>query len=273
MIQDIAPHVLYNQYRHFTPSENDPVFCFYDEKVLIRLEDDQLTFPKVKDLDVNQEDLIYLFSLDSSHLFLYLKQTERGGHEYIDFRTVRRKSLRPKESVYALFTAYHLAGWYLNSAYCGRCGHKTVHSENERAMVCPDCGNIIYPRINPAVIVGVLHEDKMLVTKYARGYGGYALVAGFTEIGETFEETVAREVKEETGLNVRNIRYYASQPWGPAADILAGYYCEAYGDCTISVDHDELRLAEWKTRDEIVLQENDYSLTNEMMRNFKEGKI
>ncbi len=97
MIQDIAPHVLYNQYRHFTPSENDPVFCFYDEKVLIRLEDDQLTFPKVKDLDVNQEDLIYLFSLDSSHLFLYLKQTEREGCEYIDFRTIRRKSLRPKE--------------------------------------------------------------------------------------------------------------------------------------------------------------------------------
>ena len=272
MIQDIAPHVLCNQYRHFTPSENDPVFCFYDEKVLIRLEDDQLSFPKVKDLDANQEDLIYLFSIDSAHLFLYLKQTERDGCEYIDFRTIRRKSLRPKESVYALFTAYHLAVWYLNSAYCGRCGHKTVHSENERAMVCPGCGNIIYPRINPAVIVGVINEDQILITKYKSGFRHNALIAGFTEIGETVEDTVRREVMEEVGLRVKNIRYYKSQPWGIAMDILMGFYCEVDGDPTIHRDDRELGYAEWVQRKEIVLQPSDHSLTNEMMKMFRDGR-
>ena len=182
-------------------------------------------------------------------------------------------SPEPRETAYALFTAYHLAVWYRDSRYCGRCGKKTIHSSTERAMVCPDCGNVIYPRINPAVIVGVINKDRLLITKYARGYGGSALVAGFTEIGETFEETVAREVQEETGLSVRNIRYYKSQPWGPAADILAGYYCEVDGNEEITIDASELKTAQWVKREDIVLQDNDWSLTNEMMKVFKEGKI
>ncbi len=272
MIQDIAPHKLFNEYRRTGPSSDDSVICFFQEKILLNTEGDVLSFPHVSYLSVSHEDLIYLFSIDENHLFLCLKETECEGYAYMDFREIRRQNLQPKETVYALFTAYHLAEWYETSRYCGRCGHKTVPHESERAMFCPDCGNIIYPRINPAVIVGVTNGEKMLITKYAKGYGGSALVAGFTEIGETFEETVAREVKEETGLNVKNIRYYKSQPWGPASDILAGYYCEVDGDDTITVDRSELRYAEWVKRDDIVLQSNDYSLTNEMMKRFKEGE-
>ena len=140
-------------------------------------------------------------------------------------------------------------------------------------MKCPGCGNMIFPRINPAVIVGVMNGDKLLLTKYRQGYGHNALVAGFTEIGETLEETVAREVMEETGVKVKNIRYYKSQPWGMAQDILVGYYCDVDGDSTIRMDEGELKYAEWVQREEIELQPNNLSLTNEMMRMFKEGKI
>ena len=98
-------------------------------------------------------------------------------------------------------------------------------------------------------------------------------MAGFTEIGETLEETVAREVMEETGIKVRNIRYYKSQPWGMAQDILAGFYCDAEGNAEIHMDKDELRYAEWVQRNDIVLQENNLSLTNEMMKVFKENRI
>ena len=144
-------------------------------------------------------------------------------------------------------------------------------SKTERALVCPRCGKVVYPRINPAVIVAVVSGDEIVLTQYAgRSISYNALVAGFTEIGETFEETVEREVMEEIGLKVKNIRYYKSQPWGMAADILAGYFCEADGDRTIHMEANELKKAEWTKREDIVLQPNDYSLTNEMMRLFKE---
>ena len=101
----------------------------------------------------------------------------------------------------------------------------------------------------------------------------YALVAGFTEIGETLEETVQREVLEETGLRVKNIRYYKSQPWGIVDDILAGFYCDVDGETDIHMDESELKLAEWKTREELELQPDDFSLTNEMMLMFKNGRM
>ncbi len=100
-----------------------------------------------------------------------------------------------------------------------------------------------------------------------------ARVAGFNEICETLEQTVEREVMEEVGLKVKNITYYKSQPWGVADDILAGFYCEVDGSIDIHRDEEELSVAEWKTRKEVELQPDDLSLTNEMMKMFKEGKV
>ena len=122
------------------------------------------------------------------------------------------------------------------------------------------------------MIVGVINGDSLLITRYRNGYGHNALVAGFTEIGETLEQTVEREVMEEAGIHVKNIRYYKSQPWGMAQDLLAGFYCEVDGESEIRMDENELKYAEWVARDEIILQPNKLSLTNEMMTVFKEGK-
>ena len=130
---------------------------------------------------------------------------------------------------------------------------------------------MIYPRINPAVIVGVTKGDSLLITRYRKGYAHNALVAGFTEIGETLEQTVEREVMEETGVRVHNIRYYKSQPWGMAQDILVGFWCDADEDAEIRMDPDELKYAEWVRREDIVLQPNNLSLTNEMMKTFRDG--
>ena len=142
-------------------------------------------------------------------------------------------------------------------------------------MACPVCETKIYPRINPAVIIGILNQkkDKILITKYRTGYAHSALVAGFTEFGETLEQTVEREVMEEVGLKVKNIRYYKSQPWALAQDLLAGFFCEVDGDETIRMDAGELKYAEWVSREDVELQPNDYSLTNEMMKLFKTGGI
>ena len=143
----------------------------------------------------------------------------------------------------------------------------------ERALKCEACGHVIYPRINPAVIVGVTKGDSLLITRYRTGYAHNALVAGFTEIGETLEQTVQREVMEETGVSVHNIRYYKSQPWGMAQDLLAGFFCDADESAVIHMDPNELKYAEWVRREDIVLQPNNLSLTNDMMKCFRDGNI
>lgn len=140
-------------------------------------------------------------------------------------------------------------------------------------MYCSACGQREYPKLNPAVIVAVTEGDKLLLTKYAgRAYTKYALIAGYTEIGETVEETVQREVMEEVGLKVKNIRYYKSQPWSFTDTLLMGFFVEVDGDDTIRLDENELQVAKWCSREEI--PENDgISLTREMMEVFKNGKV
>ena len=147
------------------------------------------------------------------------------------------------------------------------------HSINERALICNNCNNIIYPKINPAVIVLIKDGNRAVLTKYKRGSGRYALVAGFCEIGETVEETVKREVLEEVGLKVKNIKYYKSQPWSFTDSLLLGFVCDLDGDDTITVDEIELSEARWLYREEIPEFQNNTSLTQELISAFKNNKI
>jgi NAD+ diphosphatase len=140
-------------------------------------------------------------------------------------------------------------------------------------LKCPDCGNMMFPVICPAVIIAVTDGDRILLSKYAgRSYTRYALLAGFTEIGETLEQTVAREVMEEVGLKVRNIRYYKSQPWGIDGGLLMGFYCDLDGSDKVHIDKTELSLAQWHYRGKLPAHDDGISLTREMMRIFDEGK-
>lgn len=271
MIQDIAPSKLDNSYHAYVPGADDFLMIFDpDGKLLVSSEKDHLGFPTFA--RISSEKTVYLFSIDQDRFFLSLADsvTPPAGFSYHTLRDLR--SSYGGNAVFAAFTAFHLWEWYRDNSFCGRCGHSLHFHKVERALECPSCGLIRYPRINPAVIVGVIKGDSLLLTRYNRGYAHNALVAGFTEIGETLEETVAREVMEETGVHVKNIRYYKSQPWGIAQDILMGFYCDADDDEIIHVDHQELKYAEWVPRDEIVLQPDHLSLTNEMMMRFKEGK-
>ena len=142
-------------------------------------------------------------------------------------------------------------------------------------MHCPDCGLMEYPKLSPAVIVGIIHGDRILMSKYAgRGTTHYALIAGFAEIGETIEETVKREVFEEVGLHVKNLRYYKSQPWSFSDSLLFGFFAELDGeDDSITLDTQELATAGWFTREEAPAQPLNISLTSEMIWKFKNGEV
>ncbi|MBQ7425528.1 MAG: NAD(+) diphosphatase [Lachnospiraceae bacterium] len=258
-------------------------------------------YPHLRDfVNISSSDLIYLFSIGDEKFFLLNRDFEevefapgrgalagadsslsvhtqnqgfRAAFVFTGIRQLRALQNIEKRYVYAAYTAYQLSEWYDVTRFCGKCGHPNENDKKERARRCPVCGNIIYPRINPAVIIGVTDpvQNKLILTKYRTGFAHNALVAGFTEIGETLEETVEREVMEEVGLKVKNIRYYKSQPWGIASDILAGFFCDVDGDAHIHMDASELKYAEWVSPENIELQPTDYSLTNEMMKLFKDG--
>lgn len=272
MIQDIFPHRFYNQYdNEILPNDNSPVLIFDGGKILSDT-NGWFRIPSVAELPEGTK-LRFLFKLDQNPYFLAEDFKENiDGYGFTDIRTLREMKIAEKHQLFAVMTGKHLADWYRDTKYCGRCGALMIHSDRERAKKCEKCGYTAYPRIMPAVIVGVINGGSILITRYRTGYSHNALIAGFTEIGETFEETVKREVMEEAGIKVKNIRYYKSQPWGMANDILAGFFCEVDGDTELHPDMGELKCAEWVKREEIELQPDSSSLTNEMMSVFKDEK-
>ena len=277
MIQDILPKKFNNTFDvNASPCEKDFIIIYRNGGFLLKINEDDssFSFPECGEFS-NLPEAVYFYSIDGERFFYaygaFDEKTLPEGYEYYDLKHLRSKYYYPKHYMFAAYTAYQLIDWYESNRFCGKCGEKNALSKSERALVCPVCGKVRYPRINPAVIVGVINGDKILLIKYRTGFAHNALVAGFTEIGETVEETVIREVMEETGLKVKNIRYYKSQPWGIASDILMGFFCDVDGNTEIAMDSSELKYAEWVTREDIVLQPLDYSLTNEMMRLFKEG--
>ena len=275
MIQDIYPHRLRNEFIPERPlDENGLLFAMKGPDVLCRIADDAVCVPTVREVP-GVTSYTYLFELDGVACFLADEPPEAipDGFEYAPVRALRNRATGPREVIFAAWTAFQLANWYRDNRFCGRCGGLTYPAPDERAMVCDRCNRRIYPRIIPAVIAGVTNGDRILMTKYkGRDIPFYALIAGFTEIGETLEETVAREVMEEAGLKVRNIRYYKSQPWGIVDDLLAGFFFNDTATTEIHMDTNELKEAVWVRRGDVVGQPNDFSLTNEMMMTFKAGK-
>ncbi len=272
MIQDIYPHKLNNHFHKVDLHDEAVIMLTNDRLVLACRQNEGFRYIRRKEVSQLAEgDLRYLFSIDEKDFFGYFGKEELAElYEWLPVSALIRQT--DNEMSLAYCTAVHLLRWYRNHRYCGRCGQLMQDSETERAMICPDCGSIVYPVIAPAVIVGVTNGDQLLMSRYAnRGFKGHALIAGFCEIGETVEETVRREVREETGLEVTNIRYYKSQPWGMAGELLMGFYCDVDGDDTIHVDHSELATAEWIRREDI---EKDYfpgSLTGEMIQRFRDN--
>ena len=269
MLQDLAFGRLENEYRPVPPRDTDAVLSFRENALLVRkLPGGDLVLPAAGQVGGT---LQYAFRLHGVNYFLRSEPAGEGDFQYIPVRQLRYEA--DNTFCYAAMTGWHLHKWYETSRFCGRCGEKTVHDHKERMVKCPKCGNMIFPRINPAIIVGVVSGDRILLTKYAgRGYTHYALIAGFTEIGETVEQTVAREVMEEVGLRVRNIRFYKSQPWGIDGGLLLGFFCDLEGSDNITLDEKELSVAQWHERNALPIDDDGYSLTREMIRIFGEGR-
>ena len=218
MIQDIQPHQYDNRYQPQVPDRNSFVLYCEEHSVLVKQTPDGITFPRFSELERLNEDIyddcIYLFSIDGVRYYLAENISREPLSEFSMENTEIFRSAEPQYQAFAGITGYQLYIWYRDHKYCGRCGRLLERDRKERMLRCGECGNMVYPKICPAVIIGVTDGSRILMSKYAgRTYKKYALLAGFAEIGETLEQTVKREVIEEVGLKVKNILYYKSQPW------------------------------------------------------------
>ncbi len=146
--------------------------------------------------------------------------------------------------------ALHVLQWRRNSVYCGSCGTLNTDAADELARHCPACGRREYPRISPAVIVLITDDQGRILLAHNEKFkaGMYSLIAGFVEAGESFEHTVSREVMEEVGIAVTDIRYIASQSWPFPESLMIGFHARS-SDRDIVPDGKEILDARWFSRD------------------------
>jgi NAD+ diphosphatase len=145
--------------------------------------------------------------------------------------------------------AVHVADWVMSSRFCGACGAATERAPGERAMRCTACNNMYYPRIAPAVIVLVRRGDEALLARGARfPLPFFSTLAGFSEIGESLEETLAREVREEVGIEIHRARYFGSQPWPFPHSLMIGFTAE-WKSGELAPDPKEIAEAAWYKAD------------------------
>lgn len=157
--------------------------------------------------------------------------------------------------------------------FCGRCGTGTVPSQIERAKICPSCDHVIYPRLSPAIIVLIQNKNSILMVRGSNAASErYGLIAGFIEPCETVEQAVHREVREEVGISIKNIRYCASEPWPFPDSLMLGFIAD-YDDGEVSPDGKEIKTAAWFDRDQLPELPPRFGITRALIDEWIEGRF
>lgn len=240
----------------FTPAITPPAdaagpawwLAFAGNKLLLLEKDGRAQLPCTVDLGLPVVRQLYLGTLDGRPC--YAAELAAGVEPPAGMKLwgLRQLYSRLDEELFWLAgRAFQIVDWDRTHQFCGRCGTKTEAAAGERARVCPACGQTHYPRVAPAVIVSVVRGDEILLARSPRHPPGfYSVIAGFVEAGETLEETVVREVQEETGIRVQNIRYFGSQPWPFPHSLMVGFTAD-YAGGELTIDRTELEDAGWYT--------------------------
>jgi NAD+ diphosphatase len=184
------------------------------------------------------------------------------------------KTVDGKGPVGRMLRAYHVSQWRRDSTYCGTCGTKNTNAPDELARLCPACGRREYPRISPAVITVIINDKHEALLAHNRKFAGqmYSLIAGFNEAGESLEDTVAREIREEVGLEVKDIRYIASQPWPFPNSLMLGFTAR-YASGEIHPDGVEIEDAKWFTPETLPQIPGFGSVSRFLINGWLEGKL
>tara|TARA_B100000315_G_scaffold190540_1_gene180609 strand:+ start:8330 stop:9169 length:840 start_codon:yes stop_codon:yes gene_type:complete len=247
-------------------------FIFDKGKLLTKIEGGNYRIPETSDLEKYRLSPIkkQYFGTHDRHLCYAaeLDQNDSGakGFEFKDLRSLF--GFIDEDLIWISGRANHLVSWSKAHQYCGSCGYRTRDKSDERAKICPQCGLINFPRLSPAIIVAILKENKILLARNKRfKIPFYSVLAGFVEPGETLEECVEREVLEEVGIIVKNIRYFGSQSWLFPDSLMVGFVAE-YAKGDITVDRSEIADAAWFSKDNLPLIPPKISIARQLIDGF-----
>ncbi|MBV9577488.1 MAG: NAD(+) diphosphatase [Chloroflexi bacterium] len=230
-------------------------FAFSGDRLLVRIDGETaapIDYADLAQLGADFESGHYLGRLDAD-LDCYAVDVEVTSESLpAGMRAEGLRGLygRLADDLYAVAgRAVQILLWDKTHRFCGRCGQPTVPAPADRAKLCPQCGLLSFPRLSPAVIMLIQRGDEEFLLARNRGFadGFYSVLAGFVEPGESLEEAVAREVREEVGLEIRDIRYFGSQPWPFPHQLMIGFTAH-YASGEIRLQADELVEANWYSR-------------------------
>lgn len=231
-------------------------FAFHRNELLVMRTEDGLAIPsyaQLSDLALDLDLETYLGELDGSDLIAWeLSERSESFPEGWELAGLRAVYGSVDDQLFALAgRAVQLLDWRRNHRFCGRCGSSTELVDGDRATRCPNCGLFNYPRLSPAVIMTVERDGACLLAHGVNFADGvYSCVAGFVEPGESLEEAVAREVREEVGIEVTDVRYFGSQPWPFPNSLMIGFNAQ-YASGEIVLEDAEIGDAKWFTPDDL----------------------
>jgi NAD+ diphosphatase len=233
------------------PIKSEPAwwFVFMADRLMVAKEGEKISVPCF----INPSELAlepirewYLGTLDGRHCYCAEISENDLVPEKMTFLGLRHLYGQLEGFLHRIaMKAVHMIEWDRTTRYCGYCGMETIRARGMIAKECPCCELLIFPRISPAVIVLVERENRVLLARVKRFTSElYSVLAGFVELGETLEEAVRREIGEEVGIRVKNIRYFGSQPWPFPDSLMIGFTAE-YESGEIKIDETEIADAGW----------------------------
>lgn len=255
-----------------TPGENPLLFAFRGRELLVTREH---RLPSVSEIDAQGLEAVrtqYLGRLEERHV--YSAELPHDVQTAADYRFADLRSLYGSldELLHALAgRAVQIVEWDRTHQFCGACAEPTELSDNDRSRICPKCKHQVYPRLNPAMIVAVEREGRILLARSPHFPPGImSCLAGFVEPGESAEESVIREVYEETSIVVKDVEYFSSQAWPFPHSLMLGFRAyHAAGE--IEVDGEEIEAADWFAPDEMPsMFPGNVSISQWLIRDFLE---
>ena len=224
-------------------------FIFSGDKLLVASKEETSSVPLLQDpsridLEIVREQ--FIGTLDGFPCYSAECTPDARAPEGMGFHGLRSLFGRLDDRVFRLAgRAFQIMHWDRTHQFCSQCGQPTRDKEDETAKLCPACGFLTFPVMSPAIIVAVTRDDKILLARAGRfPKEMYSVLAGFVEPGESLEECIRREVKEEVGVDVTNIRYFGSQPWPFPNSLMIGFTAD-HGGGEIRIDEKEIVDAGW----------------------------
>lgn len=263
----------------YSDYENDLIFLFKEDKLMVKMENEEMSIPNKNTVEKNNlkiKHLQCLGALNGTNCYCgeIDNLLEENTYKFVDLREYSRNT--DYDQFLASAKALLLLNFVRSNQRCGVCGSPMAMQVGgeDRAILCSKCDHMVWPKTASAIIVAVTKGDRLLLAHNSMfPEGMYSVLAGFVEMGETFEQAVKREVFEETGIKVQNIKYFGSQPWPFPNSFMIGFTAE-YLDGDIEVDNDEILDAKWFKKDEIPgLYRKSISISSELINWFMEREV